>query len=58
MVTSLHAVRAGVLKSVLVVGAGSLSLPGVGEGGSCALHHPTEGCEVISLILVEVPTQT
>lgn len=57
VVTSLHAVRAGVLKDVLGVGAGDLSLPGIGEGSSCALHHPTEGCEVIGLVLVVVPTQ-
>lgn len=57
VLTRLHAVRTGVLKGVLGIGAGGLSLPGVGEGGSCALHYPTEGCEVISLVLVEVTTQ-
>lgn len=55
--TILHTEGAGVLKAVPGIGAGGLGLPGVGEGCACGLHHPTEGCEVVSLVLVEVPTQ-
>ena len=55
--TVLHAEGAGVLEAVPDVGAGGLSLPGVGEGGGCALHHAAEGPEVVGLVLVEVPTE-
>jgi hypothetical protein len=55
--TIFHAERAGVLEAVLGIGAGGLSLPGIGKGSTRALHQPTEGREVISLVLIEVPTQ-
>lgn len=49
---------AGVLKVALNIGAGSMCLPTVGKASCCGIRDTTELKKVISLVTVEVPTQT
>lgn len=58
MPTIVHAKAAGVLKVPFDVRAACASLPAVNKTSCCGIWNAAELKKVVSLVTVEVPTQT